>query len=78
MLRLTPAGWWQGPVTGLLVALTLVAVTLALFAWGQQPMDLGVYAMAAIPTVLAPLAGAFVQQRVLKWPEQSAGSPSRG
>ena len=68
MLRLSPPGWWQGPATGVLVALTLVAVTLSLFAWGGQPMDPGLFAMAAIPIVLSPLAGAFVQQRVLKWP----------
>lgn len=72
MLRFTPAGWWQGPITGLLVSLTLVAVTLALFAWRQQPLDWGVYAMAVVPVALSPLAGAFVQRKMLHWP----GSPS--
>lgn len=71
MLRVTPAGWWQGPATGLLVAIVLVAVTLALFRWSGEPLDLGTYAIAAIPAVLAPFAGAFVQRRILHWPRAS-------
>lgn len=68
MLRFTPAGWWQGPITGLLVSLTMVAMTLALFTFGEQPLDWGVYAMAAVPVVLSPIAGALVQRKMLNWP----------
>ena len=69
MLRLTPPAWWQGAVTGVLVALTLVAATLLLFSLGGQPMEPGLFAMAAIPILLSPFAGTIVQRRMLKWPE---------
>lgn len=68
MVRLTPPAWWQGPLTGLLVALSLVALTLLMFGFASQPLDWGTYAIAAVPVVLAPFAGAYVQQRVLRWP----------
>ena len=68
MLRLTPPGWWQGPATGVLVALTLVALTLGAFALSGTAIDLGTYAVAVVPVVLAPIAGAVVQRRILHWP----------
>ena len=68
MLRFTPPGWWQGPVTGVLVALSLVALTLAFFGVRSEPLDMGTYATGAIPVVLAAFAGSFVQHRILRWP----------
>ncbi|EAQ28798.1 hypothetical protein NAP1_14403 [Erythrobacter sp. NAP1] len=68
VLRLTPPAWWQGPLAGGLVAATLVAVTLLLFQLGGQPLDWGVYAMAAVPLALAPVAGGLVQKHLLHWP----------
>ncbi|WP_162627586.1 hypothetical protein [Erythrobacter sp. KY5] len=68
VLRLTPAAWWQGPLTGGLVAATLVSVTLLAFKLGGQPLDWGVYAMAIVPLVLAPIAGGLVQKHILHWP----------
>lgn len=70
ILRLSPPGWWQGPLTGALVAVAMVSLTLLAFWWGAQPMDGGLYAMAAVPLALAPLAGAFVQRQFLRWPHK--------
>ena len=74
ILRVTPARWWQGPLTGALVALTVVALTLMALAASGEPLDMGTYAVAAIPVLLAPFAGAFVQYRILNWarPERFA------
>ena len=74
MLRFTPPAWWQGAATGVLVAVTLVAGTLALLLVSGQPMEPGLFAMAAIPIVLSPFAGIVVQRRVLKWPEAEAAA----
>lgn len=68
MLGVTPPAWWQGPVTGLLVALVFVPSTLALIRLTGEPLDMGTYAVAFVPIVLAPFAGALVQQRFLHWP----------
>ncbi|MEM7779502.1 MAG: hypothetical protein AAF697_03810 [Pseudomonadota bacterium] len=67
VLRLTPAAWWQGPATGVLVALSLVAITFAVASGLGEASDAGTYVMAAIPVALAPFAGAFVQYRFLRW-----------
>lgn len=69
MLKVSPPGWWQGPLTGALVALSLEAIVLALFASEPLQRDWGNVAMLAIPVALAMIAGAIVQHRVLRWPE---------
>lgn len=72
MLKVSPPGWWQGPITGALVALTLEALVLVLFANEPLQPEWGNVATLAIPVALAMVAGAIVQQRVLCWP---AGRP---
>ena len=68
MLRATPPRWWQGPVTGLMVAATLVAITLGMIGLTGEPLDMGTYAVGAVPLLLAPFAGALVQKYMLHWP----------
>lgn len=68
VLRLTPPAWWQGPLTGMLVAIMLEALVLALFARFDEPWDAGSYVTLALPIVLALFAGAYVQHRILRWP----------
>lgn len=81
ILRLTPAAWWQGPITGVLVALTLVGLTFLTLGFRSQAWDTGTYAVAAIPVVLSGFAGSYVQRRILRWPNGTAldapsGAPS--
>lgn len=68
MLKVSPPGWWQGPITGALVALTLEGVVLAVFASEPLQPEWGNAAMLAIPVVLAMAAGSIVQHKVLRWP----------
>lgn len=76
MLCLTPAAWWQGPTTGALVALAMVALTLMALALTGETLDLGSYAVAAVPLILAPFAGAFVQYRILHWAAPGSNTAS--
>ena len=71
MLRFTPPAWWQGPMTGVLVALTLVLSTVAIFGFRSQAVDMGTYAVGAIPVVLSAFAGFYVQRHILRWPVRS-------
>ena len=68
ILRLTPPGWLQGPLTGALVALALEAIVVFFIA--QQPMEAewGNAVMLAYPIALAMIAGAMVQRYMLQWP----------
>lgn len=68
VLRATPPRWWQGPVTGLMVAAILVAITLGMIGLTGEPLDMGTYAVGAVPLLLAPFAGALVQRHMLHWP----------
>ena len=68
VLRLSPPGWWQGPLTGVLVALALVGLTIAVFGAQLYNDDMGNRIVMAIPVVLAFFAGGYVQRRILKWP----------
>lgn len=68
MLKVSPPGWWQGPITGALVALTLEGVVLAVFASEPLQPEWGNAATLAIPVILAMVAGAVVQHKVLRWP----------
>ncbi len=69
VLRLSQPGWWQGPLTGVLVATALIGGSVALLGWSGERVDAGTYAVAAVPFALAPLAGWFVQRRMLHWPQ---------
>ncbi|XUU61610.1 hypothetical protein ACRAQ6_04890 [Erythrobacter sp. HA6-11] len=69
IVRFTPAGKWQGPVTGALVAIVLEAFTVLVVAQERMEWEGGNAVMLAIPIILAMIAGAIVQQRVLRWPE---------
>ena len=71
VLRLSQPVWWQGPVTGVLVAAVLIGGSVALLGWSGERVDAGTYAVAAVPFALAPLASAFVQRRMLHWPQPS-------
>lgn len=71
ILRITPPAWWQGALTGLLVALSfegLVLLALMAVPSDDLQLELGNLVMFAIPVVLAVIAGAYVQRRVLHWP----------
>ena len=76
MLRLTPPAWWQGPVTGVLVALALVALTVLILGFSTERLDMGTYAVAAVPVVLSAFAGFYVQRRILRWPNRGESSPA--
>ena len=69
VLRATPPRWWQGPITGLMVAAILFAITLGMIALTGEPLDMGTYAVGTVPLVLAPFAGALVQRYILHWPK---------
>ena len=71
VVRFTAPAWWQGPLTGLLVALSLLAVMLAIFGIASQPLDMGTRTIAAVPVILAPVAGGFVQHTILRWPTRT-------
>ena len=71
MLRITRPGWWQGPATGILVALSLEGIGFAaLSAIPSEELrwEAGNLAVLLIPVVLAAFAGAYVQHKVLHWP----------
>lgn len=68
MLRVAPPRWWQGPLTGLIVAAILVAITLGMIGLTGEPLDLGTYAVGAVPLLLAPFAGSLVSKHMLHWP----------
>ena len=71
MLRVSPPRWWQGPLTGVLVALALEGLVLGLFNQGVVRPTLGNAATMSLPVVLAFFAGGFVQRRILDWPHSS-------
>lgn len=75
VLRIAPARWWQGPLTGALVAVTLEALVLGFaFVIAQQPLERegGNAVMLGVPVILAMIAGGIVQNRILKWPSANA------
>jgi len=51
------------------VATALIGGSVALLSWSGERVDAGTYAVAAVPFALAPLAGWFVQRRMLHWPQ---------
>lgn len=69
ILRLTRPAWWQGPLTGLLVAMSLEAGVLAIVGQAViRPTAANAITMS-LPVVLAIFAGGYVQRRILHWPE---------
>ena len=56
-------------MTGVLVETALIGGSVALLGWSGERVDAGTYAVAAVPFALAPLAGWFVQRRMLHWPQ---------
>ena len=71
MLRVSPPGWWQGPLTGLLVAFALETIALALFGTDAIRWTVANIVTMSLPVVLSLFAGAYVQQRVLRWPSKT-------
>lgn len=71
VLRFTPAGWWQGPLTGALCALSLEAVVFLAIQLNSphDGWDWGNVVTLSIPVALAMIAGRIVQQRFLDWPD---------
>lgn len=68
VLRLTPAGWWQGPLTGALVTVFMELFVIIVIAREELQWELGNLVTLGIPVVLAALAGGWVQRRILGWP----------
>ncbi|WP_108789971.1 hypothetical protein [Erythrobacter sp. Alg231-14] len=68
MLKLSRPAWWQGPVTGALVALSLEAFVIFVVSQEALEAEMGNVVTLSIPVALAMIAGAFVQRKLLHWP----------
>ncbi len=70
VLKISPPGWWQGPLTGALVAIALEAFVLLFVSREPLEWEWGNAVTLLLPIVLAMMAGAYVQRRILHWPER--------
>lgn len=68
VLKVTKAGWWQGPLVGALVTVTLEAFVVFVVSREELYWEWGNAVMLTWPVILAMIAGWYVQRRVLKWP----------
>ena len=68
ILRISPAGWWQGPLTGALVALSLEAFAVLVISQETLEWELGNLFTLSVPVILAAAAGGYVQRAMLQWP----------
>ncbi len=71
ILRISPAGWWQGPLTGALVAVSLEAFAVLVISQETLEWELGNLFTLSIPVILAMAAGGYVQRAMLQWPPRA-------
>ncbi len=68
MLRFTTPGWWQGALTGALVAIALEAFLVLVVSQEALRWEWGNVVTLSLPIILAMFAGTYVQHKILRWP----------